>query len=366
VHIGCVIASLGSGGAERVMLTLCEAWAARGDTVTLFTFDDDQQDFFAVPTGVERAALNIAGVSSSIIDAARANIRRVRILRGALRSLPFDVIVSFTDRTNVSTLLAARGLGVPIIISERTDPRHHDIGAVWSALRRIVYPSAAVLVVQTEHIRTWAETQVSSTKVRVIGNPLREITAPVAAAGARPNTIAAVGRLVSSKGFDVLLSAFSLVKRQHPAWRLVISGEGPQRALLESQVSELGLDSSVSLSGRTSNVNSVLAEAAVFVLSSRYEGFPNALLEAMASGCACVATDCDSGPSDLLQNGDVGLLVPVDDPNALAEAMMRLMANPTYRSQLGDAARVSTGRFALTRILQEWDAVFDAARSRAS
>ncbi len=361
-----MIASLGSGGAERVMLTLCEAWAARGDTVTLFTFDDDQHDFFEVPTGVQRKALNIAGASSSVFDAALSNIRRVRILRGALRSLPLDVIVSFTDRTNVSSLLAARGLGVPIIISERTDPRHHDTGAVWSALRRIVYPWAAVLVVQTDHIRTWAETQVSSTKVHVIGNPLREVPAPVIAAGARSNTIAAVGRLVSSKGFDVLLSAFYHVKQQYPAWRLVISGEGPQRALLESQVSELGLDSSVSLSGRTSNVTGVLAEAAVFVLSSRYEGFPNALLEAMASGCACVATDCNSGPADLLQNGDVGLLVPVDDPNALAGAIMRLVANPTYRSQLGDAARISTQRFALNRILSAWDMVFDAAGSRAS
>ncbi len=361
-----MIASLGSGGAERVMLTLCDAWAARGDSVTLFTFDDGQQDFFAVPTGVQREALNIAGASSSTFDAARANFKRIRLLRKALRRLPLDVIVSFTDRTNVSTLLATRGLGVPIIISERTDPRQHDIGAVWSALRRIVYPWAAVLVVQTHHIRAWAETQLSSNKVHVIGNPLREVAGPLVAAGARPSTIAAVGRLVASKGFDVLLSAFYHVKQQYPAWHLVINGEGPQRALLESQVSELGLDSSVSLSGRTSNVDGILAEAAVFVLSSRYEGFPNALLEAMASGCACIATDCDSGPSDLLQNGDVGLLVPKDDPKALAEAIMRLVANPTYRSQLGDAARTSTRRFALDRIVAEWDAVFSAAGSRAS
>ncbi len=348
------------------MLTLCEAWVARGDSVTLFTFDDGQQDFFAVPTGVQREALNIAGASSSTFDAARANFKRIRLLRKALRRLPLDVIVSFTDRTNVSTLLATCGLGIPIVISERIDPRQHDIGAVWSTLRRLVYRRAAALVVQTDRVRAWAETHVPPARVHVIGNPLRAITTPLVAADARPNTIAAVGRLVSQKGFDVLLHAFSLVKQNHPAWRLVISGEGPLRALLESQIAELDLAASVSLTGRTSSVTDVLADAAVFVLSSRYEGFPNVLLEAMASGCACVATDCDSGPADLLQDGHVGLLVPVNDPCALAEAIMRLVTDPNYRTHLGDAARASTQRFSLNRIVLAWDAVFDTVTNRAS
>jgi glycosyltransferase involved in cell wall biosynthesis len=366
VRIGCVIASLGSGGAERVMLSLCQAWAARGDTVTLFTFDDGRQDFHAVPAGVTRVALDIAGVSSSSLGALRANAARLHALRRALRSVALDVIVSFTDRTNVSTLLAARGCGIPVVISERIDPRRHDIGTAWAALRRLTYRGATALVVQTERVRSWAETHVSPSRVHVIGNPLREVAAPPVAAGARAEMIAAVGRLVPQKGFDTLLRAFALVHRTHPTWRLVISGEGPMRAALEAQVRTLGLEAVVSLPGRTSTVDDVLAESAVFVLSSRYEGFPNVLLEAMASGCACLATDCDSGPSDLLAHDALGLLVPVDDAVALADALTRVLDDPAYRSRLGDAARTSTQRFAPARMLQAWDDVFDAMRRRAA
>ncbi|WP_310569302.1 glycosyltransferase family 4 protein [Gemmatimonas sp.] len=366
MRIGCVIASLGSGGAERVMLSLCTAWAARGDTVTLFTFDDGSQDFHAVPVGVTRVALDIAGVSSSSLGAIRANVARLRTLRRALRSVALDVIVSFTDRTNVSTLLAARGLGIPVVISERIDPRRHDIGTAWSMLRRRTYRGATALVVQTERVRSWAETHVSASRVHVIGNPLREVAAPPVAAGDRAATIAAVGRLVPQKGFDTLLRAFALVHRTHPAWRLVISGEGPLRASLEAQVRELGLDAVVTLPGRTSTVDAVLAGSAVFVLSSRYEGFPNVLLEAMACGCACVATDCDSGPSDLLEHDALGLLVPVDDAAALADAITRVLDNPVFRSQLGESARASTQRFAPARMLQAWDDVFVASRRRAA
>jgi GalNAc-alpha-(1->4)-GalNAc-alpha-(1->3)-diNAcBac-PP-undecaprenol alpha-1,4-N-acetyl-D-galactosaminyltransferase len=366
MRISCVIASLGSGGAERVMLSLCAAWAARGDAVTLFTFDDGRHDFHSVPIGVTRVALDIAGASTSSAGAIRANAVRLRALRHALRSASPDVIVSFTDRTNVSTLLAVRGLGIPVVISERIDPRRHDIGRAWSALRRVAYRSATALVVQTERVRSWAETHVSPAKVHVIGNPVRDVAAPTVAAGARADTIAAVGRLVPQKGFDTLLRAFALVHGTHPTWRLVISGEGPLRAPLEAQVRALGLDAVVSLPGRTSTVDDVLAESAVFVLSSRYEGFPNVLLEAMASGCACVATDCDSGPSDLLDHDALGLLVPVDDAIALAGAMTRVLDDPAYRSRLGESARASTQRFAPARMLQAWDAVFDATRRRAA
>lgn len=366
MRIGCVIASLGSGGAERVMLSLCTAWAERGDTVTLFTFDDGRQDFHAVPVGVTRVALDIAGVSTSPLGAIRANASRLRTLRRALRREPLDVIVSFTDRTNVSTLLAARGLGIPVVISERIDPRRHDIGTAWSALRRLTYRRATALVVQTERVRSWAEMHVAPSRVHVVGNPLREVAAPPVSAGDRAATISAVGRLVPQKGFDTLLRAFALVHRTHPTWRLVISGEGPQRASLEAQVRELGLEAVVSLPGRTNAVDDVLAGSAVFVLSSRYEGFPNVLLEAMACGCACVATDCDSGPSDLLEHEVLGLLVPVNDAAALAGAMTRVLDDPALRSRLGDSARASTQRFAPARTMQAWDDVLAAARSRAA
>lgn len=348
------------------MLSLCAAWASRGDRVTLFTFDDGRDDFHPVPAGVTRIALDIAGASTSSLAALRANAHRLRVLRRALRSAAPDVIVSFTDRTNVSTLMAVRGLRVPVVISERIDPRRHDIGVVWSALRRVAYRWATGLVVQTERVRPWAETHVSPARVHVIGNPLREVAVPAVAAGERSTSIAAVGRLVPQKGFDTLLRAFAMVRASHPTWRLVISGEGPQRPSLEAQVDALRIGDAVSLPGRTRTVDAMLADSAVFVLSSRYEGFPNVLLEAMACGCACVATDCDSGPSELLAHESLGLLVPVDDAVALADALTRVLDDAAYRSRLGASARAATQRFAPARTLEAWDDVFAATRAGAA
>lgn len=353
-----VIASLGSGGAERVMVELCAAWQARGDNVTLLTLDDGRSDFHAVPTGVERRALNLASKSTSASDAIRANVARARTLRAALRSARPDVIVSFTDRTNVLVLMAARGLSVPIVVSERIDPRRHDIGGAWNLLRRLVYPAASAVVVQTNAVRGWANGVVAADRVAVIPNPLRPITASAPPAGARAKRIVALGRLVDQKGFDVLVRAFATVADEFPEWTVVVYGEGPLRGTLEQRIADLGLPERIQLPGRTVTPELVLAEAAIFALPSRYEGFPNALLEAMSYGCACVASDCDSGPADLVTDGVNGRLVGVDDVLAFAESLADLMRDDVTRTRLGMAAQDAVQRFAPQVVLDEWDRVF--------
>jgi len=364
MRICCVIASLGSGGAERVLLELCSAWQARGDEVTLLTLDDGRADFYAVPTGVKRRPLDLASRSMSASDAVRTNIMRVSVLRGAFREAAPDAIVSFTDRTNVLALLSASGLGIPVVVSERIDPRRHHIGRAWSLLRRMTYPSAAGVVVQTEAVREWAEDVVSPSRVAVIPNPLRPVAAPALPAGARDSRVTAMGRLVPQKGFDVLIRAFATLADEFPDWQLTILGEGPERPALESLTQSLGLTGRVEMQGRTSDPDAFLASTAVFALPSRYEGFPNALLEAMANGCACVSTRCDSGPSDLITDGENGRLVAVDDVMQFAEALGTLMSDANVRSQLGQQARKSVRRFSLDTVVSAWDQVLSAAAPR--
>ncbi len=353
-----VIASLGAGGAERVMVELCAAWHARGDAVSLLTLDDGRSDFYAAPAGVRRVALDLASASASAAAALRANIRRVRTLRRALRTERPDVIVSFTDRTNVLVLMAARGLGIPVVVSERIDPRRHAIGRAWHLLRRLLYPSAAALVVQTEAVRAWAEAVLPAHRVAVIPNPLRRASVALSPAGTRPSQITGMGRLVAQKGFDVAIDAFGFIATAFPDWQLRIFGEGPDRALLQARIDAGGLGGRITLSGRTSTVDAELAASSVFLLPSRYEGFPNALLEAMAHGCACVATTCDSGPADLITDGVSGRLVPVDDAAALAAALTSLLRDASARSRMGAEAIATTERFAPATVLQAWDRVF--------
>ena len=357
-----VIASLGAGGAERVMVELCAAWQARGDDVTLLTLDDGAQDFYAVPDGVRRVALNLASRSASAAGAIRANVSRTRTLRRAMSDARADVVVSFTDRTNVLVLMAARGLVMPVVVSERIDPRRHDIGSAWSMMRRFVYPSASALVLQTEAVRPWADALVAPARVCVIPNPVRAVTTTNAPAGERTCEIVAMGRLVAQKGFDVLIRAFATLAEDFPEWRLVIYGDGPHRAALESRVTGLDLAARISLPGRTAAPDAAYASASIFVLPSRYEGFPNTLLEAMSQGCACVATNCDSGPADLIAHDRNGLLTPVDDVLSLAHSLSTLMDDATLRTRLGQAATEVQQRYALSRIVASWDDVMQMVR----
>ncbi|MCC6244307.1 MAG: glycosyltransferase family 4 protein [Gemmatimonadaceae bacterium] len=357
MRICCVIASLGSGGAERVMMELCTGWIQRGYDVTLLTLSDGGDDFYRVPEGVARIALGLAGVSSSPMHAMRANVWRVASLRRALRDARPDAIVSFTDRTNVLTLLAARALQVPVVVSERIDPRRHNPGAAWRALRRATYPGAAAVVVQTERVREWAEGVVARERVAVIPNPQRAIAGTPAPVGTRAPRMVAMGRLVPQKGFDTLLRAFAHVSDSFPEWRLDIFGEGPDRDALEALATSLALGDRVLFAGRTVQGDAILREASVFVLSSRYEGFPNVLLEAMTAGCACVATDCDAGPAELLSPNTAGLLVPVDDVGALAESLRRVCSDTALRERLSVAAKEASARYRPEVVLDQWDSV---------
>jgi GalNAc-alpha-(1->4)-GalNAc-alpha-(1->3)-diNAcBac-PP-undecaprenol alpha-1,4-N-acetyl-D-galactosaminyltransferase len=361
-----VIASLGGGGAERVMTELCAAWSARGDDVTLLTLDDGGGDCYPVPAGVTRIPLDLASRSASTAGAIRANVLRARALRRALQHAGADVIVSFTDRTNVLVLMAARGLAVPVVIAERIDPRRHDIGGAWNLLRRLLYPSAAALVVQTDAVRRWADDIVPSERVAVIPNPVRAVTSTRTDAGDRAPRIVALGRLVEQKGFDVLIQAFASIASEFPQWQLVIHGEGPDRSALEARIAALDLGARITLPGRTPHPDASLANAAIFALPSRYEGFPNALLEAMSHGCACVATDCDSGPADLIVSGHNGVLTPVNDVFSLAEGLATLMDDAALRTRVGRAATAVTEQFHAPRIVESWDRVFAMVRPPAT
>jgi glycosyltransferase involved in cell wall biosynthesis len=250
------------------------------------------------------------------------------------------------------------------VVSERLDPRVRGIGPLWSTLRRALYPRAARLVVQTEAVgrlfRSWLPGRID-----VVPNPVlppAEGREPAELALSRP-AVVAMGRLHPQKGFDTLLRAAARVLPRYPEWSLTILGEGSERPALQRLMAELSLTERVQLPGRVRVPGPVLGQAEIFVLSSRTEGFPNALCEAMARGLAVVATDCPSGPADIITPGTDGVLVPVDDPGALAEALEILMEDHNLRLRLQQQAPEIRRRYALERILAAWDATFAAARA---
>jgi glycosyltransferase involved in cell wall biosynthesis len=172
-----------------------------------------------------------------------------------------------------------------------------------------------------------------------------------------------MGTLRPEKGFDLLIEAFARVAASHPDWSLTILGEGPERLRLEALVSGSGLQERVSMPGRVADPVPYLVAAHAFALSSRREGFPNALLEAMACGLPAVAFDCPSGPAEIIEHGGNGLLVEPGEVSRLAAALDQIMSSPGERARMGESARGIAMRLAPERVLPRWDAVVRSVRA---
>lgn len=172
-----------------------------------------------------------------------------------------------------------------------------------------------------------------------------------------------MGRLSEQKHFDLLLQAFANLKDAHPEWTLTILGEGELRSQLEDLRDRLGLKDRVYLPGVVKNPHDFLRQADFFVMSSLFEGFPNAICEAMACGLPVISTDCPSGPREIIREGIDGILVPTEDVSALTAAIQKLMLDQALRQDLGRNALEITERFSLERIMGMWDEILQEVTS---
>jgi GalNAc-alpha-(1->4)-GalNAc-alpha-(1->3)-diNAcBac-PP-undecaprenol alpha-1,4-N-acetyl-D-galactosaminyltransferase len=359
--ISVVIPSLLGGGAERVAIDLANHWSEQARDVTLISIDRADESHYSIRPEIRRIGLNLMVSSKSLWSAVQNNRARIRELRRVLVDAKAKAVVSFTDITNVTTLLACRGMELRTIVAERTDPRHHRIGRVWSWLRRRTYGNANTLVVQTEAVRGWAQSCGWQCPIAVIPNAVLESQSPIVRQEHQPPMIVGMGRLSEEKGFDLLIPFFAMATegRRFRDWQLTIYGEGPERQRLEQLIPEFKLTGRVHLPGWIEDTTKAWATADLFVLPSRYEGFPNVLLEAMAAGVPCVSFDCDSGPREIIRDGIDGMLVPTKKPMQLVWTITELLKDSEKRMQLGIRAREVVTRFSRAAFYERWDAVLD-------
>ncbi len=369
-RIVLVIGSTTKGGAERVAATLANAWAEQGRTVwILSSFLGARGSFYKLHAGVSLLYL-ADGMARQPRDRWLAALYKLRALRRLILRINPDVTLSFLTNVNIMAIAAQAGLKVPLVVSERTDTAGDVDKPLSLRLARVLsYPLADALVVQTAAAaERYGKRLRGVAPIVVIPNPLPDalMTSSVRAGHARSGgTVIAMGRLSAEKGYAALIQAFRAAFAGDPTWCLQIWGEGPLRTQLQAEIDAVGLTGRIQLCGQTEEPWAALAAAQIFVMTSQYEGFPNAMLEAMALGLPCIAFDCPTGPSELADEGRTAVIVPLNDIDGLAEELRKLAANRVAREQLGlRAAAFVREQLSEAIVLAKWDAIFGEILSR--
>lgn len=357
MRVAMVISSLQGGGAERVLSEMANYFVSLGWNISIISWGrNTERDAYRLDAKVCRVHLALDLEAIGAVRKLALNVSRVFSLRRAIRRARPDVVLSFMDTTNVVTILATRCIGVKVVVAERTDPAANDsIGKPWRVLRRATYRYADAVIAQTRAAGKWLESS-CFVSCDVIPNPIRELPA-LRMDNRRGEFVLSVGRLSQEKGTIGLVRAFAQISASNPDWKLVMVGEGPQRQDLAAVVNELGLGDKVKFVGFSDTPERWMEEASIFVLNSTFEGFPNSLLEAMGMGLAVIATDCPSGPRELIQDRENGRLVVVGDVDALARTIRELIESPDLRLEYGRAAVRVRDTYALPAVMAHWQAL---------
>jgi GalNAc-alpha-(1->4)-GalNAc-alpha-(1->3)-diNAcBac-PP-undecaprenol alpha-1,4-N-acetyl-D-galactosaminyltransferase len=360
MKVTLVIYGLTGGGAERVMSIIANYWVSKGWAVTLLMLvPPTTQSFFPLDPRIQLKSLDVAGKSANRLAAITNTWKRVQVLRRAIIASKPDVVISFMNSVNVYAILACWRSNIPIIVSEHMYPGSNDANKIWQWIMKVTYRYADLVTVLTQNALPFYPAK-EGYRAIVMPNP---VVAPEPSMSAdrvlQSPSLIAVGRLHHQKGFDLLLKAFHKIHAKYPDWQITILGEGSLRSDLEQLRSKLKLIDRVHLPGLVSNVPEYLNQADLFVMPSRFEGFPMALCEAMAYGLPVLSADCLSGPRDIIEDGINGVLVKTEDIDALATGLEKLMSDPAKRQQLAKNAPDILDQFGVEQVMEIWQQAID-------
>jgi glycosyltransferase involved in cell wall biosynthesis len=347
-----LIGHLRSGGTQRVVSTVANAWAGQGLRLALATFDNPSNDFFPLDPRVRRYRIDVVSVSR--FTHLFSWMRSIAALRRLMRETGSQIVVSFITPLNMLAIAAAFGLGRYVIVCERNDPTRQFHDAIWRVLRTLLYRFADRVTANSRGALDALGRVVPHRKLAFLPNPppfggkqIEQVR--------RMSVVLSVGRLTYQKGHDVLIDAFAQIASRTVGWTVTIAGDGELKSELAARARARSIEDRVHLVGVVPDPVPLFQSAAIFVLPSRYEGMPNALVEAMTCGLPVVVTDSSPGPLELLRHGINGLVVPGDNAPAMAEAIERLIRDATLRDRLGQAARASVTRFSFAETLDIWN-----------
>jgi GalNAc-alpha-(1->4)-GalNAc-alpha-(1->3)-diNAcBac-PP-undecaprenol alpha-1,4-N-acetyl-D-galactosaminyltransferase len=325
----CLVSpSLQMGGLERAMSNLGNYFNSKGYKVyyiVLYKFDK----FYELDNGIELIEPDFNYDVSKWIY----YLKLLFYIKANVKQCNPDTVLSFGDYHNALVLFALKGSKYPVYISDRSSP-DKNFGRFFTKFKKFTYSSSKGVIAQTERAAAQKRNMLGNAfNITIIPNAIRHVNRYDVA---RENCILGVGRHHKVKGFDMLIDAFALLDTD---WKLVLAGgRGPETDNLKAQAEALGVLNKITFLGDVKKIDKVYASAGIFVLSSRSEGFPNALCEAMAAGLPCVSFDIVAGPADIITNGVNGILVPPTNIKELAAQMQTLILNQNLRNSLGAEA----------------------------
>ena len=345
--------SLNKGGAERVLLTLADYLKEKYEVVILTDIVDRSE--YELPVGIQRTVLGECKGRFGI-----SRLLRLKKIRHIYREINPDICIAFMISAAIRALQANVGRKMPVFVAVRSNP-YYDY-PLKNDRKRLNYwfQKADKIICQTKFQKEYFNELVQK-KTVVIPNPISqefvEQLREIGYSGETPkeNRIVSVGRLYDYKNHKLLIRAFSKIAKKYDQYRLFIYGDGPYRQELEKEITTLSMQDKVILTGESDTVAKNIADADIFVLPSDTEGMPNALLEAMAMGLACIATDCPGGgPKSLINDGENGLLCKVGDVEDMTNKLLKLLDNRELRLKLGQNARSIKDTCSIDNILSQW------------
>ncbi len=324
------------GGAERVLSKLANALSGRGIDVSVLLYQRFENEYILNDSV---RVLELGEDAHKGRNGVSRMINRVKAIRRIIKRERPNFVIPFLDSMVRESQLAARGLSCKVIATVRNSPYQVPETKGGRLLRNWFCRRCAAVFVQNEAQKAYFSKRIRK-KTFVVANPLDdELLFSEKQYSERIHEFITCGRLHPQKNHKLLIDAFAIATKKHPHLRLSIYGVGDEQENLERYIQEKDLGENIRLMGRTDDVRSVLLQSDCFLLSSSFEGMPNALMEAMAVGLPCISTDCPTGPADLIKHGETGFLVEVGDVEGLAEHIVKTVENPKAGIAMGKAAQ---------------------------
>ncbi len=355
--ISFVIGALTAGGAERVITTLsnqlideyevhiiiltkCTPFYELKKEVKLFYCREEFQP------------------SNSIYQALKANYNLYKVISKYLKKEKINLAIGFITSANILTVLAAKKNNIPCIISERNFPKKSNTLKQWRLLRKLLYKKADYLVVQTDKIKEQFESIIKPNKIIILNNPISpDLSESRNINSKKENIILNIGRLKPQKAQDLLIKAFANININN--WKLIIIGKGEKHKEYEDLIRTLKISHKVELLGQTKNIAKYYNKSKIFAFTSIFEGFPNALTEAMHFGLSCVSTDCPTGPSKLITHNHNGYLLPIGDQKHLEKYLLELINSEELRNKFSINAISSVKQYKAESVALDWIHLFE-------